>query len=85
MERHDRLSADPAYRAAHIELKNLSKYAADFTEIYNKAWAGHGGMKQLRLEQVKHMFRQMKAVYGTEADLVCLSSGKAHCHVCEYS
>ena len=61
-ERHGRLSADPAYRAKHIELNNLSKYAADFTEIYNKAWSGHGGMKQLRLEQVNHMFKQMKAV-----------------------
>ena len=61
-ERHSRLSADPAYQAKHIELNNLSKYAADFTEIYNKAWSGHGGMKQLRLEQVNHMFKQMKAV-----------------------
>ena len=61
-ERHSRLSTDPAYQAKHIELNNLSKYAADFTEIYNKAWSGHGGMKQLRLEQVNHMFKQMKAV-----------------------
>lgn len=62
VQRHDRLAEDPAFRARHIELKNLSKYARDFTEIYNKAWAGHGGMKQLRFEQVNHMFREMKAV-----------------------
>ena len=62
IERHDRISADPAYHAKHIGMNNLSKYAADFTEIYNKAWSGHGGMKQLRLEQVKHLFRQMKPV-----------------------
>jgi hypothetical protein len=61
-ERHAKISADPAFSAKHIELKHLDKYAADFTEIYNQAWSGHGGMKQLRLEQVKQMFRQMKAV-----------------------
>jgi hypothetical protein len=62
MERHEKVSADPAFRARYIELNNLAKYAADFTEIYNKAWSGHGGMKQLRLEQVTHMFKQMKAI-----------------------
>lgn len=62
LERHARFSNDPDYTARHIELKKLNKYAADFTEIYNKAWAGHGGMKQLRLEQVKHMFTEMKPI-----------------------
>jgi hypothetical protein len=61
-QRHALVSRDLAFSARHIELGKLNKYTADFTEIYNKAWSGHGGMKQLRLEQVKHMFRQMKAI-----------------------
>ena len=60
MERHAVIAADPAYRAAHIDIKKLDLYAAYFTEVCNKAWSGHGGMKQLKLDQVKHMFQQMK-------------------------
>ena len=26
---------------------NWTKFAKDFTIVYNKAWAGHGGMKQM--------------------------------------
>jgi hypothetical protein len=60
MDRHAVIAADPAYRAAHMHKKNMDLYAGYFTDIYNQAWAGHGGMKQLKLEQVKHLFRQMK-------------------------
>ncbi len=61
-QRHDSISQDPAFSARQIELGRLHKYALDFTEIYNKAWAGHGGMKHMRVEQVDHLFREMKAV-----------------------
>jgi hypothetical protein len=61
-ERHARLKADPNYSARHIEKKRLEKYAADFTVVYNKAWAGHGGLKEIKLETVIAMFRKMKAV-----------------------
>jgi hypothetical protein len=60
MDRHALVAADSAYRADHIDIHNLDLYAGYFTEVYNKAWAGHGGMKQMKLEQVKHLFRQMK-------------------------
>jgi hypothetical protein len=40
----------------------LDKFAADFTTVYNKAWAGHGGLKQMSVEQVKLMFNKMKRV-----------------------
>ncbi len=62
IERHRIISNDPNYIVRNIEKKNLKKYAADFTEIYNKAWAGHGGMKQLSNEQVLLMFKKMKPV-----------------------
>jgi len=61
-ERHARLKADANYSARHIEKSNLEKYAADFTQVYNKAWAGHGGMKEIKKETVIAMFRKMKAV-----------------------
>ena len=61
-ERHNIISKDPNFHAEHINKKNLDKYVSDFTIVYNKAWAGHGGLKQLSIEQVKIMFRQMKPV-----------------------
>jgi len=61
-ERHDLLAANPDISCRLINKKELEKFAADFTTIYNKAWAGHGGLKQLALEQVKNMFKKMKPV-----------------------
>ncbi|RYY86837.1 MAG: hypothetical protein EOO15_13450, partial [Chitinophagaceae bacterium] len=40
----------------------LEKYAADFAAVYNAAWAGHGGLKEMKKEQVLLMFKKMKPV-----------------------
>ncbi len=61
-DRHALLSKDPGYRAEHIRKNNLEKFAADFTIVYNKAWAGHSGLKQMKKEQVMTLFRKMKPV-----------------------
>lgn len=61
-DRHAALSAQPGMRVKLIDKNNLEKFAADFVTVYNKAWAGHGGLKQLALEQVKLMFNKMKPV-----------------------
>lgn len=61
-ERHAKLSADPNYRAVMIRKSQLDKFAKDFTYIYNKAWAGHGGGKSLEEKQVRKMFATMKPV-----------------------
>ena len=61
-ERHDIVEKDPAFSARFLKKSALEKYAADFTEVYNKAWAGHGGLKQLTIEQVVIMFKKMKPV-----------------------
>jgi len=61
-DRHDALAADPKFSSAHIKKAQLEKFAKDFTTVYNKAWAGHGGLKQLSYEQVLIMFKKMKPV-----------------------
>lgn len=61
-EAYDKYSKDPDYSARHIEKSRLQKYATDFTYIYNKAWAGHGGGKELEEKTVQTMFRTMKSV-----------------------
>lgn len=60
--RHADVEKKAAFSARHIRKDQLSAFAADFTEIYNKAWAGHGGMKRIRKEQTVAMFRSMKPV-----------------------
>ncbi len=62
VQRHAELSKDPNYRAVQIDKSQIDKYAKDFTYVYNKAWAGHGGGKELDERTVKKMFQKMKPV-----------------------
>lgn len=62
IERHAAIAADPGFKARYMDKKQLEKFAADFTIVYNKAWAGHGGLKELKKEQVVQMFKKMKPV-----------------------
>ncbi|MBA2499941.1 MAG: hypothetical protein H0V30_09470 [Chitinophagaceae bacterium] len=61
-ERHAKLAEDPAYQARYIDKKKLPEFARDFATVYNEAWAGHGGLKQLNKDLVLKMFQQMKPV-----------------------
>lgn len=61
-DRHADCARDPGFSSAHIRKDQLEKFARDFTIVYNKAWAGHGGMKQLEERMVIKMFRSMKPV-----------------------
>lgn len=61
-ERHAQFAANPDFSARYMNLKELEKYAGDFAAVYNAAWAGHGGLKELKKEQVVIMFKKMKPV-----------------------
>jgi hypothetical protein len=61
-ERHDRLAKDPGYSARHIDKRQLDKFIDDFTIVYNKAWAGHGGNKTIEKRQASRIFHSMKKV-----------------------
>jgi hypothetical protein len=60
--RHAECAKDPNFSARHIKKDQLDKFADDFTIVYNKAWAGHGGLKQIDRKVVKKMFQSMKPV-----------------------
>ncbi|HTB51388.1 MAG TPA: hypothetical protein VK718_01335 [Ferruginibacter sp.] len=62
IERHALFANDPDFSSKTIKKDQLEKFALDFTIVYNKAWAGHGGLKQLTKEQVLIMFKTMKPV-----------------------
>lgn len=60
--RHGNIAADPAFSARHLKKDQLEKYAIDFVTVYNKAWAGHGGNKEMSKEQAIILFKKMKPV-----------------------
>src|SRR5436190_20934919 len=61
-DRHRECAKDPDYSSSHIHKNQLEKYAADFTTVYNKAWAGHGGVKEMDRKVVLKLFKTMKPV-----------------------
>ncbi|MBL0145553.1 MAG: hypothetical protein IPP48_07140 [Chitinophagaceae bacterium] len=62
VERHALVAQDPDFSFATIKKNSLQKFANDFAIVYNKAWAGHGGLKEMAKEQVLVMFNKMKPV-----------------------
>ncbi len=62
VDKHQAFMDNPDINMKLIDKNKLDKFAEDFIIIYNKAWAGHGGMKQLAKEQVLIMFNKMKPV-----------------------
>lgn len=61
-DRHAAVAKDKLFNSMHIRKDKLEKFASDFATIYNKAWAGHGGLKQMSADQVLILFKTMKPV-----------------------
>ena len=60
--RHALIAEDPDFSARYIQKSQLEKFAKDFTIVYNKAWAKHGGIKELSLPVVIKLFQTMKPI-----------------------
>lgn len=54
--------AMPDYEAKHLRKSEIKKFARDFCTVYNKAWAGHGGNKEMSAAVAEKMFASMKPV-----------------------
>ena len=61
-QRHALVANDSDFSARHIQKNDLKTYASHFAEVYNKAWAGHGGLKQMEERTVITMFKSMKPI-----------------------
>lgn len=61
-EAHKRFAGKKGYKAIHVNKKNLDQFARDFCTIYNKAWAGHEGNKEMSEAAAIKLFRSMKPV-----------------------
>ena len=59
---HERHKKNPALTAKPLKKMFLRKFAKDFTEIYNAAWANHGEGKQIEFAKTLKMFKKMKPV-----------------------
>ncbi len=61
-DRHAECAKDPHFSSENMKKNQLDRFAKEFTIVYNKAWAGHGGLKQLEEKVVRKMFQSMKPV-----------------------
>lgn len=59
---HAKYSKNPQISAKPMKKNNLEKFARDFTEVYNSAWASHGSGKQIEEAKVLKMFKGMKPI-----------------------
>ncbi len=59
---HEKYKRNPNITAKPMKKNQLEKFAHDFTEVYNKAWAAHGEGKQMEYTKVLKMFKSMKPV-----------------------
>lgn len=59
---HAKHQRNPDISAKPMKKNNLHKFAKDFTEIYNKAWATHGEGKCMQESKVLKMFKTMKPI-----------------------
>jgi hypothetical protein len=61
-DRHDTVARIPGMEARHLKKNQLQKFARDFSIVYNKAWSGHGGLKEISPDMALKMFTKMKPV-----------------------
>ena len=62
LDMHERISRNKNITAKPLQLKSLEKFARDFTQIYNQAWASHGEGKQMSELQTLKLFNTLKPV-----------------------
>lgn len=62
LQMHERISKNKSITARPLQLKALAKFARDFTDVYNQAWASHGEGKQLTEMQTLKLFTSLKPV-----------------------
>lgn len=61
-EKAERLLRNPDYSIRIYEKKNRDKYALDFMEIFNKAWAKFPGVQPIRKASAIALFSSLKSI-----------------------
>lgn len=73
---YQKISSTPGIRLERITRKDMSRQAAAFTEVYNKAWASHGQGKQLEEKVAQKMFQSMKPVLNEHISFLVYENEK---------
>lgn len=60
------LMSEPGYTISNAKGKSDEQLANDFVTIYNAAWAGFAGFKNMPLQQAKNIIKAMKPVMDRE-------------------
>ncbi|MBK9732066.1 MAG: hypothetical protein IPO83_12415 [Chitinophagaceae bacterium] len=55
----ERIFRSSAFRFEHVDKKQLNKYAADLTQVYNEAWSKMGFFNPVTLEQMMTAMKKM--------------------------
>jgi hypothetical protein len=61
-EKSRRLMEDPGYHFENIDMKRLEKQTEDFRTIFNKAFGGREGVKEITSEQATNLVKALKPV-----------------------
>ncbi|MFD2200476.1 hypothetical protein [Shivajiella indica] len=59
---HEKYSQLPEFKVSHLRKNDLTKFANDFSTVYNKAWATHDGNKEIAPAHALKLFNSIKPV-----------------------
>ncbi len=63
----ERVFNNPSYRFEHYKAKEMNKYATDFIEIYNKAWAQRPDFNAITLDRIESTLVSLNPIMIEEA------------------
>ncbi len=58
----ERIANNPSYRIEHIHKHNLERYAEEFSHVYNKAWIGHSGVKEITTTHARALLKSLRPI-----------------------
>lgn len=72
----ERVMSNPRYRFEFIDYKQQEKFAADFVEIYNKAWSFHEDFKPMTVDKIVKRFKEVKPAMAEGMAVFAYADGK---------
>lgn len=70
-----RVMNNPAYTFENFRLSKIEKYAEDFVEIYNKAWAFHEDFTPMTKEKILLRMKEMKPIVEEDLNIFAYHNG----------
>jgi GNAT superfamily N-acetyltransferase len=67
---------DPDYTVGNSRGKSIEKLAEEFVTVYNSAWAGHMGFREMPLRQAMSIMKSMKPIMDRDIMIFAYHKGK---------